>query len=184
MALVGIGMGLALVRNRWGGAMMMAASLVAGLRLLTWKDRVPSWVGLLFVLALIGNAAGFTWNIYKKVWWYDDVMHFYGGFVASLSFGSVWWGAISRLYFRRPAMLVATVAALALAIGILWEIGEALGDMVLPHSSLIGGVADTVSDLVLDTLGGFLGSLVLIRSKHGREDGSSARESGTGSRAG
>jgi hypothetical protein len=89
----------------------------------------------------------FKWN--WSVWWFDIVMHFFGGVFATLVFY-----AFSRTVFLKKYFLmypVGKILVLVFLAGIGWELWEAMMGwtfrMIEPYP------IDTIMDLIMDMLG-------------------------------
>lgn len=125
----------------------MVIFLVAGLAVQWLEDQLPSVFIFQVVLVALVNGAGGAFGWFDSFRWFDEIVHAYTGF-AGLS-------AIGYLYARdhepRRATLVGWCAGMGLALGIGWEMVEGLmGDLAF---------MDTLSDLVLDTMGAAMGGL-------------------------
>lgn len=120
----------------------------------TYSYRTPFFFGVfsLFLILAVNQVAEF-FQIYSGYHWFDNPMHFLGGFAVGL-FGI---GIIRALYskegYEKSPQLLITVLGV-LFVGVLWEIIE----MYYEVSILYGGdfFADTSKDLLMDTLGGIL----------------------------
>ena len=105
----------------------------------------------IFIMNLLAN--GFYW--YFSIWYFDIIMHFFGGFWVSLFFvyvfsmtsGTQW----NSLFFFR-------VLVSALAVGIFWEFYEYFLNIV---SVEIFDSEDTASDVFFDLAGGLCAILYL-----------------------
>ncbi len=131
----------------WSLCIFLAASLgVLRLR------SLPPLLACLLVVAALVNACGGAFRWFETIAWYDEVVHTYTGFAGLAAIG--WLAARTRDDRRR--VLVPWCAALGLALGVGWEVIE----------GLVGDLAwrDTLSDLVLDTVGAALGGLLARRA--------------------
>lgn len=125
--------------------------LAATLGVLRLRPVLPDLFACLLVLAALANAAGGAFAWFETIAWYDEAVHAFTGLAGLAAIG--WLAARTRDDRRR--VLVAWCAALGLLLGIGWEVVEGLvGDLEW---------RDTVSDLVLDTLGAALGGLAARR---------------------
>jgi uncharacterized membrane protein YjdF len=100
---------------------------------------------ILVILVILDIWLGLVKGAYFNIWWWDIPTHFLGG---------VWAGLFAAWILRKYAKgnLILQCAAIALAIGIGWEIFEyAFG---IGGSIFMGYWADTIKDLCMDTLGG------------------------------
>jgi len=96
---------------------------------------------LIFVLNFLGN--NFGW--YSSVWYFDNIMHFLGGF----------WLAFMGIYiFKKdiPLNLVFKVLTLVFVVSVGWEIFEILVNEAIAQNPF--DTINTVSDLIFDLAGG------------------------------
>jgi hypothetical protein len=114
---------------------------------------------LLFTISLLHHIAIFFY-LYWTVWWFDMVMHFLGGMgMATSILWLIFWSGILGKHQSLPlwkAFFIALTASLV--IGILWEIFEIYGGIIVWPDER----PDSISDLILDMIGGlaaFLNSL-------------------------
>ena len=131
---------------------------------------------LLLVLIVILHSLALYFFLYWRIWWFDNVLHFLGG--AWLASALFYWAYFLRKIKENavPALfvLVALVGFSAIG-GILGEICEFFYDHLLGRNigmALQLGVADTVTDLFFDLLGGLAAGLVFIKmlSKNGKQN--------------
>lgn len=118
-------------------------------------------VSLLIACALAYlNSLAFDYYWYWRFWWFDIVMHFFGGIML---------GGIGLYFFSheeqagvRPSFmpLLSQALAVAVGIGLLWEFFEFGLDHVVVSGvtlktvqALQLGISDTLSDLALDVMG-------------------------------
>lgn len=148
VALQGAALIAVVLVQRWGGLPSIGIFLVLSVAFLLMEDGVPGLISFLVVVAAIVNAGGWAWEWYALVW-FDEFVHFFTSMVVVAALVCMAWGHgwLSRPEGYGRAILVA--AAIALGLGVLWEIAEAL------FVSLT--VVDTMFDLILDTLGGAAG---------------------------
>jgi hypothetical protein len=111
---------------------------------------------ILFFIIGISNYLGNKLYLYWTTWWHDMIMHFIAGVVVAMT-AVLFYQILFKKYnwFRNNLVLVAVLATLV--VGLLWEYFE----LHFEITSLADGMAfwtDTFSDLVLDTLGGYMGA--------------------------
>lgn len=90
--------------------------------------------------------------LYWTTWWVDVILHFLAGAVVAMAVILV----LESLSWLSRRHVIGSVIFSVIAVGIAWELFELRFEI----TSLADGVAywsDTLSDLVLDALGGFLG---------------------------
>ena len=122
----------------------------------TWrpKRRCPLKAKYLFIFFLLLTAIlqwiGVRENLYKVIFEYDSFMHFIGGISAG-SFGI--WLAQARKIDRKYFIFWAII--FSFSIGCLWELQQAY----IQHYSF--PVSDTITDIVMDTLGGVASAFIV-----------------------
>ncbi len=106
------------------------------------------------LLVMLHNAA-LEGSWYWKFPWFDLVMHFLGGLV----FGCISVWILLRFFSEKHAFtyLVWWLCGIVFVVGISWEVFEYLADVAFAEHYLL----DTVSDMIMDLLGG-LAALPLL----------------------
>lgn len=121
------------------------------------KIKLPHFLAL-FILAFLA----FYWlGLFRgwptSIWWFDDLLHFLGGFWIA--------GLFSYLVNRSPLTIINDKFWLKLLlglgfvalVGVLWEFHEFIADWLVQKPIMQQeGPADTITDLFLDLLGGFV----------------------------
>jgi len=116
----------------------------------TAAGRITAWILLGLIVA--ANVAGYAFDLYGAVWWFDRVLH---GFTI---LGLTFWLAVvvfARALRGEPGHRVLTIllpASLGVALGALWEVAEWGFDQIAP-GDIIKGKHDTILDVVMDTIG-------------------------------
>ncbi len=114
----------------------------------------------IFVAVLHSVATVFFF--YSFIWWFDIPMHFFGGFCAGLV--SLYFYACFHRRRERtmtPLRVWVTAVGGVLAVGLVWELFEYSTGIT---SNALGNYAlDTVKDLVMDLLGGFVACVYFIK---------------------
>lgn len=111
---------------------------------------------LLFILAVLFFAS-VKFYLDWFYWWYDMVLHFLGGVVVGM-FSLVFLKEFFGLDHWTNKKIIVLTFLITLLIGLLWEIFE----LVVGTTSFADGriyFTDTVSDLILDVVGGLFGVL-------------------------
>lgn len=114
-------------------------------------------LGLVVIFSLLHFSALFL-HLYWTVWWFDNAMHFLGGFIGGLIV--IWFLFDSGIFYKRvPSLLIPflLVLLLALIVGVAWEIFEYVNGIAKSTEEYI---PDTFRDIVFDVLGGAFASLV------------------------
>lgn len=99
----------------------MAGIVVLGVAFLMFRKRPPSIFTLLFILAGAINALGYVPTLWKDPLWFDEVVHAFTSFAVCAAIG---WMALARMRIAtkyRGWAFAASVAALGLMLGALWE---------------------------------------------------------------
>ncbi len=130
-------------------------------------NRAIVW-GLLAVAA-VANIAGYALDLYRRLWWFDEVLH--GATIAAitLALGLALYGKVLLGARDSPLLLVAVIVAIGLAIGALWEVAEWGFDQAV-SGDVIKGKRDTMLDLVMDGLGALaagVAALVMVDDRRG-----------------
>lgn len=138
---------------------------------------------LLVVGALV---AGEAFGLYLRFWWWDDVLHTLSGVIMGFVGFLVVYLFNARYSMRMSPLFVALFSlSFAVTAGVLWEALEFSLDVAFkmdtqrwslpPETPLLGrsyqgsGLRDTMSDLIVATVGAGVASLIAYRSyKHER----------------
>jgi hypothetical protein len=114
---------------------------------------------VIFVYATIflGEATG----LYTYFWWWDLLLHSF----SALVFGMI--GFVILFFLDKntkidapPIWLAVFTFTFAIAIGSLWEIFEFTADQFLGTNMQKSGLMDTMTDLIVDTFGALIASLL------------------------
>lgn len=124
-----------------------------------WQTVRDPVVTACLLTMVLGAVLGWGLDLYGRIWWYDDAVHFLSSFVGVI--------AVARLTLRRfraesTLLLLAALWLSWLGIGSLWEIAEWTSDRLngTGHSR---GYADTMTDMILNSVGSALGVWVAWR---------------------
>ncbi len=122
-------------------------------------NRAIAW-GLL-AIAVVVNIAGYLFNLYDRLWWFDEVLHGYTIGAITLVLGLALYGTVLTGVDARPVLLVLVIAAVGLAVGALWEVGEWAYDQVVAGNA-IKGKRDTILDMIMDTFGALAAGVAAV----------------------
>ena len=117
-------------------------------------------VGVLHLPAVVND-----WYFY--FWWYDVMMHAFGGLAIGFLAMTLWAELESRsaVTWKAFFLQLGFVLGFVALVGIGWEWAEAFADaVILPALGMTDaqlGLTDTMLDLYFDLLGGFAGWLLL-----------------------
>lgn len=124
------------------------------------KLPYPHLADFLITLAFAGDMLGNTLNLFDRVEWWDDLMHFV--------LWALWVMAIAVLLRMYTGLSKLVIFSLALGFGaatnILWELSEYSTFVTNNPSESLGAYRDTMGDELLSLLGSVAGSLVIVYS--------------------
>lgn len=106
---------------------------------------------LFFIIGMLDFLANKLY-LYWTTWWIDMILHFLAGGVVAMTVVLV----LCSLSWLSRRHVIGSVIFAVLTIGLLWEVFELRFEI----TSLADGISywtDTLSDLFLDLLGGFIG---------------------------
>ncbi len=76
-------------------------------------------------VAVLANALGFAFNLYDRLWWYDEASHGYATFAYTLVAVALFaYGAVLTRARQHRLLFILAVGAIGLAMGTLWEVAE------------------------------------------------------------
>lgn len=111
---------------------------------------------ILFFIIGGSNYLGNKLYLYWTTWWHDMIMHFIAGFVIAMTVVLVYQVFFKNSDWYKNNIVFISVLS-AVVIGLLWEYFELYYEVTY----LSDGKeywSDTLSDLFLDTLGGYFGA--------------------------
>jgi hypothetical protein len=113
--------------------------------------------------------AGETLSFYHTFWWWDIMLHAMSGFILALiGFMIVYAITLYTKTKMTPIIVAIFTFSFALAIGAIWEIFEWVVDLIFKTQMQGGSLFDTMFDLVLDTIGAVIISiLAYLHTKKG-----------------
>lgn len=159
-AWIGIGLiGLALLimasRGDWRATLVLGGFLALSVAFVSFRRRLPNLFDLLFVATTMLNAAGYVWNLFTRLAFYDEFAHGLTAFSLSLALGFLLYGSVVASFRHHRPLFVVVIASLGISAGALWEIFEFATNMR-------SGLGDTIWDLIYDSLGAIAGGLVAL----------------------
>lgn len=117
-------------------------------------------------LLLIGHLIALKFSIYWTVEGYDSVMHAFGGFIGSLMVIYVLQKiGISPQSLPKKIILFLFVVISVIAVGSIWELWEIFVGFTDPFTDLV----DTISDLIMDTIGSIIGFIYYDKKLRSKE---------------
>lgn len=130
--------------------------------LLNTTPRNQVVVGIVVVGALLANIAGYSFDLYDRWGWFDKVLHAYTLFAITLVVGLWAYGRVLMGQHRHPLLLMVVIGSVGVGIGAWWEVAEwALDHLVV--GNVIQGKWDTITDLIVDTVGAVAAGVVTVR---------------------
>lgn len=118
---------------------------------------------LVFVVFLLNTAASF-FGWYELLPWYDNMMHFLGGFWLSLV---AIWVLYKHVEFRKDAIF--SVILFVLVGALLWEVLEYTVQGIAGTPGLLATIPDSISDVIFGLIGGLFGGLYTLRKIRNHE---------------
>jgi len=121
---------------------------------------------LLITIQVIVDASGDMGHLYGRFLWYDQILHFTGGFTASI----LTTGFLQAIHRKKRANsfyhaeILILGAALAIWGTVLYELEEYIEDL-LTGSMRLGDGFDTANDLLLGMFGAILAALIVVKVK-------------------
>jgi hypothetical protein len=134
-------------------ALIVAVFLALSFAHLLRSDRRPAVFDVLFALAALAGALGYAFGLFGEIVPYDELTHAFTTFSVSLAFYFLFYaGAVPG---QRAVALATSVFTLGVTVGAYWEIFEwfFIGKFTL---------ADTISDLLVDSIGALVAALVAL----------------------
>ena len=122
--------------------------------------RLPVHFFAGIVLFIFGTVyLGEAFDFYEKYWWWDVLLH--GG--SALGFGLIGFIFVFIMFagdrYAAPHWALSFMAfAIAVSIGVLWEIFEFSMDQAFGLNMQKSGLIDTMWDLIVDVIGAFFGA--------------------------
>ena len=134
-------------------ALIVAVFLVLSFAHLLRRDRRPAIFDVLFALAALAGALGYTLDLFGEIVPYDELTHAFTTFSVSLAFYFLFYGG--AVPEQRAVALATSVFTLGVSVGAYWEIFEWF---FVGHYT----IADTINDLLVDSAGALAAALVAL----------------------
>jgi VanZ family protein len=134
-------------------ALIVAVFLALSFAHLLRSDRRPAVFDVLFALAALAGAIGYAFGLFDEIVPYDELTHAFTTFSVSLAFYFLFYGG--AVPEQRAVALATSVFTLGVTVGAYWEIFEwfFVGKFTM---------ADTISDLLVDSVGALAAALVAL----------------------
>lgn len=118
--------------------------------------------GSIVAVAVLANIAGYRFDLYDRWGWFDKVLHAYTLFAITFVVGLWTYGRVLTGVQQHPLLLVVVLSSIGVGIGGLWEVAEWAFDQVV-RGNVIQGKFDTITDLIVDTVGAVVAGVVIVR---------------------
>ena len=134
-------------------ALIVAVFLAFSFAHLLRSERRPAFFDVVFALAALAGALGYVFDLFGEIVPYDELTHAFTTFSVSLAFYFLFYGG--AVPERRAVALGSSVFTLGVTVGAYWEIFEwyFVGKYTM---------ADTISDLLVDSAGALAAALVAL----------------------
>ena len=134
-------------------ALIVAVFLALSFAHLLRSERRPAFFDVVFALAALAGALGYVFDLFGEIVPYDELTHAFTTFAVSLAFYFLFYGG--AVPERRAVALGSSVFTLGVTVGAYWEIFEwfFVGKYTM---------ADTISDLLVDSIGALAAALVAL----------------------
>ncbi|MEK6891292.1 MAG: hypothetical protein AABX03_04100 [Nanoarchaeota archaeon] len=129
---------------------------------ISYKINLPLEFEILTVVFIYASMfLGTVNNYYEIFWWWDLLLHA-GSAIALGLFGFTILYVLHRAnrLNAKPFLIAIFAFSFALAVGGLWEIFEFIIDQTLGWNMQGSGLRDTMGDLIVDSIGAFIASLL------------------------
>lgn len=154
----------ALIQREWSLAFIALATLAlsfAPILVARWAEIFvpPSFLTVIVIFVGATLFMGEVLDFYTRFWWWDIAMH--GG--SAIGFGLIGFVAVFMMFqgdrYAAPHWAIAFFAfAFALSIGTLWELFEFAIDQTAGTNMQKSGLMDTMTDLIVNTIGAAFGA--------------------------
>ncbi|MGL6106453.1 hypothetical protein [Romboutsia sp.] len=146
--------------KNYSGAGLSTTSLVITFCLnKAYKKKIKPLDSSLYVVAnlfvLFAIVLGSSYELYDKIKYYDDFLHFWSGFI-SVKIG---WNLLNTIEVnptKNKFIFFVIIFLFAMGISSIFEIGEFVLDTVFKMNTQAGGLKDTMQDMIDSLLGGLI----------------------------
>ena len=136
-------------------------SYIISLAFVVKDEKLPTLFDFLFVLAALVNAGGWVWEWFYAPGPYDELVHGFTMFSITLALSFWVYGPMLTIFRQHTLLYLLAITSFGIAIGALWEVAEWLADKILA-ADVIGSIDDTVTDMIMDTLGSGLAAIISL----------------------
>ncbi|MDD9977186.1 MAG: hypothetical protein OXQ30_05540 [Boseongicola sp.] len=167
----------AVITEHWSNVFVIVTALILTLLPAKFSERFQihlpiSFLAGISVFVFATLFLGEVFDFYHRFWWWDILLH---GFSA-VGFGILGFLFIFYLFegnkYAAPPWALGVIAfCFAVAIGALWEIFEFFMDQLFGLNMQKSGLVDTMTDLIVDCIGAFIGAISGFLWLKGRTSG-------------
>jgi hypothetical protein len=152
----------ALIRQSWINGAIFGCFVLAALVFMRARRRLPALFSLLFVIAALINGAGWAFNLWRAIPYYDSIVHVYTPFAVALAAGFLTYYDLRETFAEHLGLFMIAIASFGLALGAVWEVVEWVMGVIEPA----GGV---ILDLIMDATGAVAAALLSVWAVRRRE---------------
>lgn len=153
--LLGLAFVFTVFQANWIGALTLAFFLLASLVFILMDERLPTLFDFLFVIAALLNAGGWVWGLFYQPGPYDEITHAFTTFSITLALSFLVYSSMLTVFCQHRLLYILTIVSFGISIGAIWEIFEWL-------VQVINDLDDTISDLVMDSIGATMAALLSL----------------------
>jgi hypothetical protein len=130
----------------------------------TPEEPAPYFAFGLVMLPFLIDTTGNTLDLFDPIVWWDDANHFFNWVLLCWGIGLIICTHVAPRW-----AVVAVVGGLGAVLAVAWELGEWV-TFIRAGKEIETAYEDTLGDLALGTLGGFLAGLVVVSTlaRHAR----------------
>jgi hypothetical protein len=123
-----------------------------------YKISLPSEFEILIIIFIYASIfLGEVRGYYTRIWWWDIFLHTLSGLILGfVGFIILYVLSKNDLIQAQPLLLVIFSFSFAVAFGAIWEIFEFGMDSIFGLNMQKSGLVDTMSDLIVDTIGALI----------------------------
>jgi hypothetical protein len=126
------------------------------------ESRLTKQALLLLVMIGLFFHISETLHLYIYYWWVDKVLHLASGALVAMTV-LIFWNYFYPKYKLGKVKTITLAILGAIFIGVLWEVFEVKYGITFLSDGIVY-IRDTSSDILMDIIGGFFGSLYAYNS--------------------
>lgn len=162
--ILGLATVIAVFTQHWSNVFVTVTALILTILPVAFSKRYKIELPPTFLVAIslfvFGTLfLGEVGNFYERFWWWDILLHG----ASAIVFGVIGFLFVFYLFegdkYAAPPWALATIAfCFAVAMGALWEIFEFGMDQIFGLNMQKSGLVDTMTDLIVDSIGAAIGA--------------------------